>query len=145
MDVREATRVARCFGNRTERVGGGGVTVDCQRCFGNASALSASIHSEQHGSREGPSSPPVRPVLGRYGMRGVRVGEASNPGPVTTRSASRILATQVDSSGIEDVRNPGPARLTRSVEGRDVRPRRDHRRGLVVELAPNVVADCDSS
>ena len=34
-------------------------------------------------------------------MCGVRVGEASNPGPVTTRSASRILATQVDSSGIE--------------------------------------------
>ena len=37
-------------------------------------------------------------------MRGVRVGEASNPGPVTTRSASRILATQVDSSGIEHER-----------------------------------------
>ena len=66
-------------------------------------------------------------------MRGVRVGEASNPGPVTPRrSASRILASQVDSSGIEQER-------TRPVEGRDVRPRRGHRRGLVVEIAPNVV------
>ena len=59
-------------------------------------------------------------------MRGVRVGEASNPGPVTT------LATQVDSSGIEQER-------ARPMEGRDVRPRSGHRRGLVVEIAPNVV------
>ena len=58
---------------------------------------------------------------------------------VATRSACRILATQVDSSGIEDERNPGPAHPTRPVEGRDVRPRRDHRRGLVLEIAPNVV------
>ena len=46
-------------------------------------------------------------------MRGVRVGEASNPGPVTTRSASRILATQVDSSGIEHERDLGSGCLTR--------------------------------
>ena len=52
---------------------------------------------------------------------------------------TRSAATQVDSSGIEDDRNPGPGRLTRPVEGRDVRPRRDHQRGLVVETAPNVV------
>ena len=49
------------------------------------------------------------------------MGEASNPGPVTIRRASRILATQVDSLGIEDERDPGAARLTRPVEGRDVR------------------------
>ena len=67
-------------------------------------------------------------------MHGVRVGEPSNPGPVTTRSASRILATQVDSSGIEQEQE-----RSRPVEGRDVRPRRGHRRGLVVEMAPNVV------
>ena len=35
------------------------------------------------------------------------MGEVSNPGPVTTRSASRILATQVDSSGIEQERTCG--------------------------------------
>ena len=46
-------------------------------------------------------------------MRGVRVGEASNPSPVTTRGASRILATQVDSSGIEHERDLGSGRLTR--------------------------------
>ena len=48
----------------------------------------------------------------RYG-RGVRVGEASNPGPVTTRSASGILARQVGSSGIEHERDLGSGRLTR--------------------------------
>ena len=41
---------------------------------------------------------------------------------VTTRSACQLLATQVDSSG--------PGHLTRPLEGRDVRSRRDHRRGL---------------
>ena len=45
-------------------------------------------------------------------MRGVRVGEASNPGPMTTPSASRILATQVDSSGIEHELDLGSGRLT---------------------------------
>ena len=52
-------------------------------------------------------------------MRGVRVGEASNPGPVTTRSASRILATQVDSSGIEHERDLGSGRLTQDVSDDD--------------------------
>ena len=79
MDVHEASRFARCSGNRTERVGGGDITVDCQRCFG-----SASLHSEQHGHVKG---------CFLHQWRGVRVGELSNPGPVTTRSASRILAT----------------------------------------------------
>ena len=110
-----------------------------QRCFGNASGVSASINIEQHGHVKVRSLRQWRPVLSRYGMRGVRVGEASNPGPVTTRSASRILATQVDSSGIEHERDLGSGRLTRPVEGRDVRPRRGHRRRLVVEIAPNVV------
>ena len=128
MDVQEAPRVARCFGNRTERVGGGDITADCQRCFGNARVLSASIHSEQHVAHvKVRLFRQWRPVLSRYGMRGVHVGEASNPGPMTTHSASRILATQVGNSGIEDERNPG------------ARPRRGHRRGLVVEIAPNVV------
>ena len=71
-------------------------------------------------------------VSSSQSMWHARVGEASNPSPVTTRSASRILATQVDSSGIEQ-------ECTRPVEGRDVRPRRGHRRGLVAEMAPNVV------
>ena len=83
----------------------GGITADCQRCFGNASVLNASIHSEQHGHVKVRLLRQCRPVLSRYGMRGVRVGEVSNPGPVITRSASRILVTQVDSSGIEDERN----------------------------------------
>ena len=76
------------------------------------------------------------------------VGEVESTVPATplaiaavgmAPSASRILTTQLDSSGIEDDRNPGPGRLTRPVEGRDERPRRDHQRGLVVETAPNVV------
>ena len=61
----------------------------------------ASINIEQHGHVKVRSLHQWRPVLSRYGMRGLRVGEASNPGPVTTRSASCILATQVDSSRIE--------------------------------------------
>ena len=32
-----------------------------------------------------------------YGFRGVRVGEASHPGPVQTRNARRLQSTQVDS------------------------------------------------
>ena len=31
-----------------------------------------------------------------YGMRGVRVGEASHPGPVQTRNARRLMSTQLD-------------------------------------------------
>ena len=85
MDVHEASRVARCFGNWTKRVGGGDITVVGKRCFGNASVLSASINIEQHGHVKVRSLHQWRPVLSRYGMRGVRVGEASNPGPVTTR------------------------------------------------------------
>ena len=84
MDVHEASRVARCFGNWTKRVGGGDITVVGKRCFGNASVLSASINIEQHGHVKVRSLRQWRPVLSRYGMRGVRVGEASNPGPVTT-------------------------------------------------------------
>ena len=102
-------------------------------------AVNASINIEQHGHVKVRSLRQWRPVFSRYGMRGVRVGEASNPGPVTTRSARRVLATQVDSSGIEQERDLGSGRLTRPVDGRDVRPRRGHRRGLVVEVAPNVV------
>ena len=31
-----------------------------------------------------------------YGLRGVRVGEASHPGPVQTRNTRRLLSTQID-------------------------------------------------
>ena len=52
-------------------------------------------------------------VIFRYGLSGVRVGEASNPGPAfqfPTRRSGRLQGA-----------------------------RADHRRGLVVEVAPNVV------
>ena len=63
-----------------------------------------------------------RPVLSRYGMRGVCVGEASNPGPVTTRSASRILPKLTIPGSRTSV-----TWETRPTEGRDVRPRRGRR------------------
>ena len=62
-----------------------------------------------------------------------------NPRSIAAAGMARSAAIQVDSSGIEDDRDLGPGCLTGLVEGRDVRPRRDHQRGLVVETAPNVV------
>ena len=63
----------------------------------------------------------------------------ATPLPIVAAGMARSAATPVDSSGIEDNRDLGPGRVTRPVEGRDVRPRKDHQRGLVVETAPNVV------
>ena len=63
---------------------------------------------------------PVLEVNARYGLRGVRVGEASNPGPVQTRQARRsqtlIPVAQVDVSSEEEV-------LVRPNRGRHVVPR----------------------
>ena len=123
MDVHEASPFARCCGNRTERVGGGVITVDNQRCFGDASVLIASTHSEQHGHVKVRLLRQWRPVLSRY--------EAPNPGQVTTRSAGRILATQVDSSGIEDGL-VAPSESSRSRRLRPIRSVKSRNRSLPI-------------
>ena len=61
----------------------------------------------------------------RYGLRGARVGEASHPGQVTPSS----------SGGAESESERTPTRRSARLQG----VRADHRRGLVVEVAPNVV------
>ena len=81
----------RPWPSQTDIFFGGDITVDRRRCF----LAIASIHSEQHGHVKARFLRQWRPVLSRCGMRGVRVGEASNPGPENPQS-SLILATQVD-------------------------------------------------
>ena len=70
------------------------------------------------GGRGFPASGVTRSA--RYGLRGVRVGEASNPGPVHTRQARKfqrsIPVTQVDVSSDDEV-------LDRPNRGRHVVPR----------------------
>ena len=55
------------------------------------------VHGEQHGDRV---STIVRILNSRYGLRSVRVGEASNPGPGSKRRRSlrlRALQRSMDS------------------------------------------------
>ena len=62
-----------------------------------------------------------------YGLRGVRVGEASNPGPSRQLSPGHGSLSE----------SPLPTRHSARLQARV--PRAGHQRGLVVEVAPGVV------
>ena len=72
----------------------------------------------------------LRPL---YGMRGVRVGEASHPGPVQTRNARRLLSTQVDPDDDPPVRSGRFGPLSSNSDG-------DH--DVHVCRAPTSAVDC---
>ena len=52
-----------------------------------------------------------------YGLRGVRVGEASHPGPVQTRNTRRLLSTQIDPDDDPPVRSGRFAPLSSDSDG----------------------------
>ena len=72
----------------------------------------------------------LRPM---YGMRGVRVGDASHPGPVQTRNARRLLSTQIDPDDDPPVRSGRFAPLSSDSDG-------DH--DVHVCRAPTSAIDC---
>ena len=89
LDGPEAIGVARCSRDGRDWHHQGVVPVDLQGCAPDGVFP---FHGFQHGLLK--QVPPLHRTL--WGWRGVRVGEASNPGPVQTRSGRRLFESLQD-------------------------------------------------